>query len=82
MSKPIVFTNKNCRGCIMVKKLFDTNGVQYKEVNLAESPGDVAILKEKGYSSAPITLFDGEFFAGFNPDKIRAIIAKVKERGE
>lgn len=79
MSELIVYTSNGCSGCKMVKKQFEKNGIDFKEVNLSESPEDAGMIKSKGFSAAPIIEFDGEFSYGFNPDRIRKIIKTVKE---
>lgn len=77
MSAVIVWSKKPCPQCDAVKRQLVKAGVDFQEFNLLEHPEAVEEFKAGGLSSAPIVFADGlEPFAGFQPDAVKAIVAK------
>lgn len=78
-----VYTQPNCVQCDRTKKWLDdpTRGNlkdQYKVIDLAESPDDLAAVKELGYMAAPVVIVndngdtqDEKHWYGFRPDLLK-----------
>ncbi|MEZ7761593.1 glutaredoxin domain-containing protein [Actinomyces oris] len=71
-----VYTTPDCPGCQMTRRQLDKAGVAYEAVDLSGRPDLVAQFREEGLLQAPIIeTSDGQRTAGFNPDRIKAIVA-------
>ena len=70
-----VYTKPDCPGCKMTKRELDKAGVAYEAVDLSSRPDLVEQFRAEGLRQAPIIEMDGQRTAGFNPDRIRAIVA-------
>ena len=70
-----VYTTPNCPGCKMTRRQLDKAGVAYEAVDLSSRPDLVEQFRSEGLRQAPIIEVDGQRTAGFNPDRIKAIVA-------
>lgn len=75
MSDITVWSKPKCVQCTAVKRAFDRAGVEYESLELPEHPEALAAFIRAGFTSAPIVEAAGfETFAGYDPEKVRAII--------
>jgi glutaredoxin-like protein NrdH len=49
-----IYSRPSCQPCRAVKRWWDRKGVTYQEVNVEESPDDLAAIKALGYDSVPV----------------------------
>ena len=71
-----VYTTPNCPGCKMTRRQLDKAGVAYEAVDLSSRPDLVEQFRAEGLRQAPIIeTSDGQRTAGFNPSRIKAIVA-------
>lgn len=58
MSTPIItiYSRPSCQPCKRIKAWWDKKGVSYNEVNVEESPADLAAIKSLGYERVPVTV--------------------------
>ena len=71
-----VYTTPDCPGCQMTRRQLDKAGATYTEVDLTTRPDLVEQFRAEGLRQAPIIeTSDGQRTAGFNPDRIKAIVA-------
>ena len=71
-----VYTTPNCPGCKMTRRQLDKAGVAYEAVDLSSRPDLVDQFRAEGLRQAPIIeTSDGQRTAGFNPSRIKAIVA-------
>ena len=71
-----VYTTPNCPGCKMTRRQLDKAGVAYEAVDLSGRPDLVEQFRAEGLRQAPIIeTSDGQRTAGFNPSRIKAIVA-------
>jgi glutaredoxin-like protein NrdH len=70
-----VYTKPNCVQCDMTKRLMDKIGVEYNTVDIVENPAELDRLIEMGYRAAPVVVTEDDSWAGFQPDKITALVA-------
>ncbi len=68
-----VYSKNNCVQCKQTKRLMDSLGVSYEEINIEGDIELIAQLKEEGFGSAPIVKTDEDSWSGFRPDKIKKI---------
>jgi len=62
----------------MTKNLLRSEGVSFVEEDILD-PGNLAAAKSMGLMSAPVVVTDDEQWAGFQPDKIKALAKRMKE---
>jgi|GEM_PF-2490754 len=71
-----VFTKDHCPACQMTRRQFDKAGLAYMVVDLAEAESERAGFVDRGIRQAPVVEVAGqEPYGGFNPGKIKDIIA-------
>lgn len=68
-----VYTKPSCVQCNATKRALTKNGLDYVEVDLMEDEEALATVKALGYQQAPVVFADGDHWAGFRPDKIKAL---------
>ena len=73
MNEPLtVYVLPGCVQCAMTKRSLDDAGVPYVLVNLAHDEHAVELIKQLGYTSAPVVVDGAASWAGFQPAKIKA----------
>lgn len=72
-----VYTKPSCVQCDATKTQLDSSGIKYNIVDLTESPEALATVKGLGYLSAPVVVTEDEHWAGYRPDKINGLKARV-----
>lgn len=70
-----VYTTPDCPGCQMTRRQLDKAGVAYKAIDLSGRPDLVEQFRKEGLLQAPIIEMDGQRTAGFDPSRIKAIVA-------
>lgn len=70
-----VFSKPACVQCTATYRALDKLGLDYEIVDLAENEEALLDLMARGYQSAPVVEADGETWAGFRPDRIKAVAA-------
>lgn len=68
-----IYSLPNCSQCEMTKKLFNREGLEYKEVMLSEDAEAAKAITDLGYKSAPVVFYGEEHWSGFRPDRIMKI---------
>lgn len=72
--KVVLYSRNDCIQCKMTKRLLDSEGIAYQEINLDESPESREyVKKELGFMAAPVIETDMDAWSGFRPGKIKAI---------
>ena len=54
-----------------------TKGIEYDVVDLSQDDAALAQAKELGYLQAPVVITDEDHWAGFRPDKIDELAARL-----
>ena len=74
MNEPLtVYVLPGCMQCTMTKRSLEAAGVPYVLVNLANDQHAVELVKQLGYTAAPVVVAGAASWAGFQPAKIKAI---------
>lgn len=72
--KVVLYSMNNCIQCMMTKRLLDSEGIAYQEINLNKSPQfREHVTKDLGFMAAPVVETDTDVWSGFQPGKIRAL---------
>ena len=69
-----LYTKPSCVQCNATKRALAKAGLRWEEIDLTVDTDALEMVKELGYQSAPVVFADGEHWAGFRPDKIKALV--------
>lgn len=73
--KVTIYSTSTCLNCMKVKKYFNDNNVEFKNVDLGENPDAIKEMIEKsGQMGVPVIDIDGEFIVGFQPGKFKSLL--------
>lgn len=70
-----IYTTPHCPGCALTQRKLDKAGITYDAIDLSKRPDLVEQFKNEGLLSAPIIETQKGRSSGFNPERIREIIA-------
>lgn len=68
-----VYTLPACVQCDSTKRLLTRNNVEYQEVDLSKDADALSMIKELGYTAAPVVMAGEDHWSGFRPDKLSAL---------
>jgi glutaredoxin-like protein NrdH len=68
-----VYSLPSCVQCNQTKKLLQREGFEYQEVMLDQNEKASIMVKELGYSSAPVVIMGDNHWSGFRPDIIMSL---------
>ena len=68
-----VYTLPACVQCDSTKRFLTRNNVEYQEVNLTQDADAMSMIKELGYTAAPVVMAGEDHWSGFRPDKLSAL---------
>lgn len=71
-SEIVILSQPGCYRCKGVARHFDTNGVDYRFVDVQQDGEWLAWLRERDIGSVPVTVntATGEYVEGFDPDGV------------
>ena len=72
-----VYTKPNCPQCEATKRQLTRQGLDFNVIDLTQDPAALDTLRAAGFMQAPVVMTDDDSWAGYRPDKIRAL-AKAK----
>lgn len=73
MRSVTVYTQPACQPCKATKRWLDKRGIDYRTIDITQSPDDLAAIKYLGYLAAPVVIVstgDPEtdlHWSGFDP---------------
>ena len=70
-----VYSKPNCVQCNATYRALNKQGLSYEVVDLTQDTEALQTVKALGYQQAPVVFTDGDHWAGFRPDKIKALAA-------
>jgi glutaredoxin-like protein NrdH len=68
-----LYTLPACVQCDSTKRVLTRNSIEYLEVDLSQDPEAMALVKELGYTAAPVVVIGDDHWSGFRPDKLSAL---------
>lgn len=69
-----VYTKPSCVQCTATTRALTKHGLEFTEVDLIEDADALATVKALGYQQAPVIFAGGDHWAGYRPDKIKALV--------
>lgn len=73
-----VYSKPSCVQCTATYRALDKLGLAYEVVDLAEDEQALTELLALGYQQAPVVQADGEYWTGFRPDRIKALLTQAE----
>lgn len=70
-----VYSKPSCVQCTQSKKALDKLGVIYNVIDVTEDANALEYVKSLGYMAAPVIVAGTDSWAGFQPDKIKALVS-------
>lgn len=74
--KVTVYTTPDCVQCNSTKRYFDRHNVAYDTVDLSQDEEALAMVRELGYTAAPVVIAGDKHWSGFRIDKIKNLVAE------
>lgn len=71
--KVVVYSKPRCVQCDATKRALAKQGVSYEEIDMSVDLEALEYVKSLGFAQAPVVVAEGESWAGFRPDKIKAL---------
>jgi len=72
-----VYTKPPCVQCNATYRALDAKSIEYEIHDLSEDPAALEKVKALGYLQAPVVITDEDHWAGFRPDKIDELAARL-----
>lgn len=72
----VVYTTPDCVQCESTKRMLDKHNVPYDVVDLTKNSTSLEMVRELGYTSAPVVMADGKHWSGFRIEKLKNLIAE------
>ena len=60
--------------CAKVKEFLSQNKIEFTDRNITTDEPALAELEKLGYMTTPVTVVDGQFVVGFDPDKLQKLL--------
>lgn len=70
-----VFTLPACVQCDSTKRVLTKNAIPFTEVDLSQDADAMAMIRDLGYTAAPIVFAGEDHWSGFRPDKLSTLAA-------
>lgn len=71
----IVYTKNQCSQCELTKRDMDILGIEYQIVDIEKDQEALNKLIQMGFRSAPVVESEGSYWAGYNQEKIKALVS-------
>jgi len=68
-----VYTLPSCVQCDSTKRVLTRHGIEFESIDLSEDEAAMALVKELGYTAAPVVVAGEDHWSGFRMDKISAL---------
>jgi len=72
-----VMTRPSCVQCTATYRALDAKGIEYDVIDLSQDEAALEEAKALGYLQAPVVITDEDHWAGFRPDKIDELAARL-----
>jgi len=69
-----VYTKPSCVQCDATKRLLTKLNLEFDTVDITEDQDAFDMIISKGFKAAPVVNADGDWWAGFNPEKINGLV--------
>jgi glutaredoxin-like protein NrdH len=69
-----VYTKPSCVQCEATKRSLDKLDLDYETIDVTTDEVVYEMLVEKGFKAMPVVNANGEWWSGFQPDKINGLV--------
>lgn len=69
-----VYSKKNCIQCDATVREMQRKGIEHQYVDITEDSQAMETVANLGYKQVPVVIAGEEHWAGFQPDKIGALV--------
>lgn len=69
-----IFTKPACPACEYTKKFFETENIDFQEVDIMSDPAMAKHLRETGQLEMPHVVTDSDSWSGYRRDKLKGLI--------
>ena len=69
----IIYTLPNCVQCDTSKRYMKKLGIEFEEVDLTKDAAAAEMVKELGYTAAPVIVNNGTHWSGFRMEMINGL---------
>lgn len=73
-----VYTKPGCVQCNATYRAMDAKGIDYDVIDVTGDPAALELVKSLGYLQAPVIVTDEDHWAGFRPDLISDLAARLE----
>lgn len=73
-----IYTTPECAQCRMTKKMLDEANVPYESIDLSQDAEALEMVRELGYTAAPVVITDSTHWSGFRHERILNAIAQYR----
>jgi glutaredoxin-like protein NrdH len=70
-----VYSRPGCQPCKLTIRELERLGIDYVKLDVTEHPEALETCKALGYMAAPVVVAGDQHWAGFRPDRIKALAA-------
>lgn len=70
----LVYSKPLCMQCDATKRALDKAGIAYTLVDITEDADALATVKSMAYVQAPVVVTGEDYWSGFRPEKLKALI--------
>lgn len=74
-----VYTKPACVQCTATFKALDKAGIAYEKVDISVDPEARDYVVALGYLQAPVVVAGNEHWAGFRPDRVKALSSRAPQ---
>jgi glutaredoxin-like protein NrdH len=69
-----VYTIPACVQCESTKRFLNRANIEYNVIDLSVDPEAYDMVKDLGYTEAPVVVAGDDHWSGFRPDKIETLV--------
>ncbi|MGZ0052414.1 glutaredoxin family protein [Brevibacillus gelatini] len=82
MVQAIVYSSTNCGFCKQLKTYLAEQNISFEERNIDEKEEYAQELSRLGVMSVPLTVIGEKKILGFNPNRIKKVLAALEETAQ
>lgn len=75
--KITVYTTPDCVQCESTKRQFERFDIPYEVVDLSKDEEALKMVRELGYTAAPVVIAGSHEWSGFRLDRIKGVAAEI-----
>lgn len=65
-----IYSTPDCNSCNATYRAMEKKGLDYTVVDVTQDPEALDMIRNMGYSSAPVVMAGEDHWSGYRPDKV------------